>query len=199
MRNVRTQKIMFPTWWLRLLEKAFSSPASPSLFKMYSRYLDDKSQSLYKGLRVVVFLLWSQEDKSRPFVASSPTNGVESVKEGWISQNPYDTHYGDTHFYDYSSDCWNWTVYPKTRFASEYGFQSWPSFSTLEKVRLGFQTSLFTLLLFSEGSGSLPNELEHHNCCWINAVLGLVSGRWERSAWWWGGRGWNWTGSLLSG
>ncbi|XP_077671208.1 beta-mannosidase isoform X2 [Eretmochelys imbricata] len=75
-----------------------------------------------------------QEDKSRPYITSSPTNGKESVKEGWLSQNPYDTHYGDTHFYDYFSDCWNWTVYPKTRFASEYGFQSWPSFSTLEKV-----------------------------------------------------------------
>ncbi|XP_068537934.1 beta-mannosidase [Anas acuta] len=93
-------------------------------------YVKDYVLLYVKNIREIVLA----EDKSRPFVASSPTNGVESVKEGWISQNPYDTHYGDTHFYDYSSDCWNWTVYPKTRFASEYGFQSWPSFSTLEKV-----------------------------------------------------------------
>ncbi|XP_051475768.1 beta-mannosidase isoform X2 [Apus apus] len=93
-------------------------------------YIKDYVTLYVKNIREIVLT----EDKSRPFVASSPTNGLESVKEGWLSQNPYDTHYGDTHFYDYSSDCWKWTVYPKTRFASEYGFQSWPSFSTIEKV-----------------------------------------------------------------
>ncbi|KFO60594.1 Beta-mannosidase, partial [Corvus brachyrhynchos] len=93
-------------------------------------YIKDYVTLYVKNIREIVLT----EDKSRPFVASSPTNGLESVKQGWLSQNPYDTHYGDTHFYDYKSDCWNWTVYPKTRFASEYGFQSWPSFSTIEKV-----------------------------------------------------------------
>ncbi|CAM5139754.1 unnamed protein product [Natator depressus] len=93
-------------------------------------YFKDYVTLYVKNIREIVLA----EDKSRPYITSSPTNGKESVKEGWLSQNPYDTHYGDTHFYDYLSDCWNWTVYPKTRFASEYGFQSWPSFSTLEKV-----------------------------------------------------------------
>ncbi|NXH28316.1 MANBA mannosidase, partial [Myiagra hebetior] len=93
-------------------------------------YIKDYVTLYVKNIREIVLT----EDKSRPFVASSPTNGLESVKEGWLSRDPYDTHYGDTHFYDYNSDCWNWTVYPKTRFASEYGFQSWPSFSTVEKV-----------------------------------------------------------------
>ncbi|XP_069486792.1 beta-mannosidase [Ambystoma mexicanum] len=74
------------------------------------------------------------EDASRPFLASSPTNGEESIKEGWVSRDPYDPHYGDTHFYNYFDDCWSWKTYPKTRFASEYGYQSWPSFSTLQKV-----------------------------------------------------------------
>uniref|UniRef100_A0A669QRU7 Beta-mannosidase n=1 Tax=Phasianus colchicus TaxID=9054 RepID=A0A669QRU7_PHACC len=93
-------------------------------------YIKDYVMLYVKNIREIVLA----EDKSRPFVVSSPTNGLESIKEGWLSENPYDTHYGDTHFYDYSSDCWNWSVYPRTRFASEYGFQSWPSFSTLEKV-----------------------------------------------------------------
>ncbi|XP_069711079.1 beta-mannosidase [Phaenicophaeus curvirostris] len=93
-------------------------------------YIKDYVMLYVKNIQEIVLT----EDKSRPFIASSPTNGLESVKEGWLSQNPYDTHYGDTHFYDYSSDCWNWTVYPKARFASEYGFQSWPSFSTIKKV-----------------------------------------------------------------
>lgn len=38
------------------------------------------------------------------------------------------------HFYDYKMDCWNVSGYPKPRFASEYGFQSYPSFETLAEV-----------------------------------------------------------------
>ena len=29
-------------------------------------------------------------DVSRPFLSSSPTNGLESMKENWIAKNPYD-------------------------------------------------------------------------------------------------------------
>ena len=38
------------------------------------------------------------------------------------------------HFYNYNMNCWNVSGYPKPRFASEYGFQSYPSFETLSKV-----------------------------------------------------------------
>lgn len=75
-----------------------------------------------------------KEDQSRPFLVSSPTNGAESEQEGWVAANPYDPHYGDTHFYSYVLDCWDWRTFPRTRFASEYGFQSWPSLSTLRTV-----------------------------------------------------------------
>ncbi|XP_048365176.1 beta-mannosidase isoform X2 [Sphaerodactylus townsendi] len=95
-----------------------------------SIYSKDYVTLYIKNIREVVL----SEDKSRPYIPSSPTNGWKTVEEGWLSQNPYDTHYGDTHYYNYLSDCWNWTTFPRTRFASEYGFQSWPSFSTLAKV-----------------------------------------------------------------
>uniref|UniRef100_A0A6J0UK86 Beta-mannosidase n=1 Tax=Pogona vitticeps TaxID=103695 RepID=A0A6J0UK86_9SAUR len=95
-----------------------------------SVYFKDYVTLYVKNIREIVLA----EDKTRPFLASSPTNGVETVKEGWLAHNPYDTHYGDTHYYNYLSDCWDWTTYPRTRFASEYGFQSWPSFSTLAQV-----------------------------------------------------------------
>lgn len=85
-------------------------------------------------LKITVFL--PQGDKTRPFVPSSPSNGIETVAEGWVSRHPNSNQYGDVHFYDYDSDCWNWTVFPKARFVSEYGYQSWPSFSALEKVNL---------------------------------------------------------------
>lgn len=34
-------------------------------------------------------------DTSRPFVMSSPSNGQESVEEGYVASNPYDARYGD--------------------------------------------------------------------------------------------------------
>ncbi|PIK35662.1 putative beta-mannosidase isoform X2 [Apostichopus japonicus] len=69
-----------------------------------------------------------------PFVSSSPSNGKETETSGWIAGNPYDAHYGDVHYYDYVTDCWDLRSFPKTRFASEYGFQSWPSLESLKKV-----------------------------------------------------------------
>ncbi|XP_032366946.1 beta-mannosidase [Etheostoma spectabile] len=93
-------------------------------------YLKDYVTLYVNNIRAIV----QEEDQSRPFLVSSPTNGAESEQEGWVAANPYDPHYGDTHFYSYTLDCWDWRTFPRTRFASEYGFQSWPSFSTLQPV-----------------------------------------------------------------
>uniref|UniRef100_A0A3B4XJL7 Beta-mannosidase n=1 Tax=Seriola lalandi dorsalis TaxID=1841481 RepID=A0A3B4XJL7_SERLL len=95
------------------------------------RYVKDYVTLYVNNIRELV-----QEDQSRPFLVSSPTNGAESEREGWVAANPYDLHYGDTHFYSYTLDCWDWRNFPRTRFASEYGFQSWPSFSTLFQVSI---------------------------------------------------------------
>ncbi|XP_048452347.1 beta-mannosidase isoform X2 [Rhincodon typus] len=93
-------------------------------------YLNDYVNLYVSNIQEIVL----EEDRSRPYIASSPTNGEESIQENWVAKNPYDVHYGDVHYYSYTADCWDWTHFPKTRFASEYGFQSWPSFSTLERV-----------------------------------------------------------------
>ncbi|XP_025833417.1 beta-mannosidase-like [Agrilus planipennis] len=69
-------------------------------------------------------------DKTRPFLTSSPTNGIESDKEDYVARNPSSTHYGDVHYYNYVLDSWDVTIYPKPRFASEYGYQSLPSLKT---------------------------------------------------------------------
>ncbi|XP_053259923.1 beta-mannosidase isoform X3 [Podarcis raffonei] len=95
-----------------------------------SVYADDYVTLYVKNIREIVLA----EDETRPFITSSPTNGLESAKEGWLAHAPYDTHFGDNHYYNYVSDCWDWTTFPRTRFASEYGFQSWPSFSALAQV-----------------------------------------------------------------
>ena len=70
-------------------------------------------------------------DPGRRYLVSSPSNGLQSEKEGYIAANPYDPHYGDTHYYNYLADNWNMMTYPKTRFASEYGFQSLPALREL--------------------------------------------------------------------
>uniref|UniRef100_A0A673J3J8 Beta-mannosidase n=1 Tax=Sinocyclocheilus rhinocerous TaxID=307959 RepID=A0A673J3J8_9TELE len=93
-------------------------------------YVKDYVNLYVENIRDIVL----QEDSTRPFLVSSPTNGVESEKEGWVAKDPYDPHFGDTHYYSYYKDCWDWTAFPRTRFASEYGFQSWPSLSTISKV-----------------------------------------------------------------
>uniref|UniRef100_A0A6Q2XDM2 Beta-mannosidase n=1 Tax=Esox lucius TaxID=8010 RepID=A0A6Q2XDM2_ESOLU len=94
------------------------------------QYYTDYVSLYVDNIRAIVL----EEDGSRPFLVSSPTNGAESQWEGWVSRDPYNLHYGDTHYYNYTHDCWDWTALPRARFASEYGFQSWPSFSTLRKV-----------------------------------------------------------------
>lgn len=70
-------------------------------------------------------------DPERRYLVSSPTNGRKSEEDGYIAQNPYDPHYGDTHYYNYLADNWDQNIYPQTRFASEYGFQSLPSLKTM--------------------------------------------------------------------
>ncbi|KAK2826701.1 hypothetical protein Q5P01_020915 [Channa striata] len=95
-------------------------------------YINDYVKLYVNNIREIV----QDADQSRPFLVSSPTNGAESQREGWVAADPYDPHYGDTHFYSYVLDCWDWRTFPRTRFASEYGFQSWPSFSTLQPVSI---------------------------------------------------------------
>ena len=38
------------------------------------------------------------EDLSRPFVSSSPSNGMMTEEEGWVSENPSNTKYGDSQY-----------------------------------------------------------------------------------------------------
>lgn len=40
----------------------------------------------------------SKEDPSRPFLSSSPSNGPESAKEGYVASDPQDLHFGDGNF-----------------------------------------------------------------------------------------------------
>jgi len=96
------------------------------LTQMQADYAELYLNTIYPALRAT--------DTSRPFVPSSPSNGLIStdpIVGMW--GNPYSSDYGDVHYYNYNDDCTNVTFFPTPRFASEFGFQSHPSvFSWLE-------------------------------------------------------------------
>ncbi|CEG37999.1 hypothetical protein, variant [Plasmopara halstedii] len=74
-------------------------------------------------------------DSIRPFVDTSPSNGLYSIDpyvKRWGPSNG--VAFGDVHFYDYEKDCQDYRMYPHARFISEFGFQSWPSAASLHDV-----------------------------------------------------------------
>lgn len=112
-------------------EMAIAGPWWPEVL-LWNTNLRESYEKLYVDtIRTIVQIL----DPSRPILNSSPTNGPLSQSQPQsIARTPNDPKYGDIHHYDYLSDSFEWTNYPSTRFASEYGFQSYPSFTALTSV-----------------------------------------------------------------
>ncbi|KAK7495642.1 hypothetical protein BaRGS_00013089, partial [Batillaria attramentaria] len=75
-----------------------------------------------------------EEDPGRAYLTSSPSDGLESVKEGYVAKDPGSELYGDIHFYDYMMDQWVPDNFRIPRFASEYGIQAWCNYDTLLDV-----------------------------------------------------------------
>ncbi|XP_060074948.1 beta-mannosidase-like [Ylistrum balloti] len=96
----------------------------------FTRYKSDYL-TLYKGLMAP---LVAREDSSRPFILSSPGNGVESLQEGGVATEPWSELYGDIHEYKYLLPFYLDGTYRIPRFSSEYGLQAYPSYETLKKV-----------------------------------------------------------------
>ncbi|XP_070497078.1 beta-mannosidase isoform X2 [Chironomus tepperi] len=67
-------------------------------------------------------------DKNRKILVSSPSNGDWNKDRDiyGISMDPQSAHFGDIHFYPLNTNSWNPTTFHTARFASEYGFQSYP-------------------------------------------------------------------------
>ncbi|KFD62862.1 hypothetical protein M514_03652 [Trichuris suis] len=100
----------------------FHGTANKSTY--YSDYL-----TLYKDL--VGDIVSKVDLQSRPFVLSSPSNGVQTIKEGGISSNPNSEFYGDMHYYTLR-DMWISYLHPIARCISEFGLQSLPFVETLQ-------------------------------------------------------------------
>ena len=78
------------------------------------------------------------------FYASSPSNDALVDEPGqnlfihrWLDgglDSAFDGRYGDVRHYDYYSECTDTSLYPRGRFVSEYGWQSYPSLFTLAEA-----------------------------------------------------------------
>ncbi|CAG2181193.1 unnamed protein product, partial [Oppiella nova] len=93
-----------------------------------------------------------QEDNSRYYVSSSPSNGEADQLEDWVPKNGGDYHYGDYHNYEFFKPVWDWHVWGDGKFASEYGFQSYASAETM-----------LTALNASELTYPIGKALEHRD------------------------------------
>ncbi|XP_071101413.1 beta-mannosidase-like [Haliotis cracherodii] len=99
-------------------------------FHDYKRYYDDYVKLYVTTIKTIV----DREDPTRVYLSSSPSNGEDTEKEGWVAKNPQSELYGDIHFYNYAADLWNDSAFQIPRFASEYGIQAWCDIETLEDV-----------------------------------------------------------------
>ncbi|KAE9551151.1 hypothetical protein FO519_005638 [Halicephalobus sp. NKZ332] len=70
-------------------------------------------------------------DPSRPYLLSSPSNGINSEDAGGVGQDPNSEHYGDIHFYNEFINLWKDGSYSTPRCATEFGVQSIPSKNTM--------------------------------------------------------------------
>ncbi len=101
-----------------------------ALVKVYENtYKKDYVELYVNHIRKILL----EEDTTRPYVSSSPSNGLESERENWVAKDPYDNRYGDTHVY-IDGNLWDWKLFPSVKFSSEYGTESFPSLETLSQA-----------------------------------------------------------------
>ncbi|KAF7379903.1 hypothetical protein HZH68_016851 [Vespula germanica] len=103
---------------------------------LYSNWYGTGREDIYKNdyIKLYVNLIKKEVEKldpTRPFVVSSPSNGLYTKEYNYTGQNPYSNLYGDVHYYNYIRNGWDINQYPCSRFVSEYGFQSMPSIYTI--------------------------------------------------------------------
>ncbi|XP_017879617.1 beta-mannosidase [Ceratina calcarata] len=106
---------------------------------LYGNWYGTGAQQIYKTDYVKLYVDVIKEeverlDSTRPFVVSSPSNGLYTEKYNYIGEDPYSKFYGDVHYYNYFNNGWDVHQYPRVRFSSEYGFQSLPSIYTMLPV-----------------------------------------------------------------
>ncbi|MDP2437437.1 MAG: glycoside hydrolase family 2 protein, partial [archaeon] len=95
-------------------------------------YVIDYAQLYYTTILTTLL----EEDQTRPFRPSSPTNGMLTSSPPFVGiwGNPSNQSIGDLHYYNYDALCIDVSSFPNSRFVSEYGWQSFPSLQTWSPV-----------------------------------------------------------------
>nr|XP_012145222.1 PREDICTED: beta-mannosidase [Megachile rotundata] len=106
---------------------------------LYGDWYGTGTKSIYKTDYIKLYVnvikeIVNQLDSTRPFLVSSPSNGLYTEQYNYIGKDPYSMFYGDVHYYNYINNGWDVHQYPRPRFSSEYGFQSLPSIFTMLSV-----------------------------------------------------------------
>ena len=118
-------------------------------YSQYGRYKDDYIK-LYVN---IIKNITAAQDSTRPFAISSPSNGLKTEQEGYIAEDPDSSIYGDIHYYNYGSNGWDPKTFELTRFCSEYGYQSMPSFYSISEVSVPSDWNLIS---------QFSNHRQHH-------------------------------------
>ncbi|GFN78881.1 beta-mannosidase [Plakobranchus ocellatus] len=129
----------------------------------YSLYYKDYIELYVTTIKPVV----EAEDPSRQYLSSSPSDGAESVRQGYVAQDPGSELYGDIHSYDYAADQWNASVFRIPRMASEYGIQSWCNNESLADVFLPSDFDVDSKMVdhrqhHAMGNSQMKAEVEAH-------------------------------------
>jgi len=116
--------------------EAVKGVAQQKDYGMKMAYAADLTVLFDQGVRMA---LW-ETSPTAIFYASSPSNDAivdwpaEALyQHRWLG-NPFDPRFGDVRHYDYQSLCTLTDNFPRGRFVSEYGWQSYPSLHTLAPV-----------------------------------------------------------------
>ena len=71
-------------------------------------YLDDYRKLYVETIKGNLDTL----DPSRPYLASTPTNGKNTESQNWIATDPNDPKYGNVNYYNYTMNTWLTSNYP---------------------------------------------------------------------------------------
>uniref|UniRef100_A0A0N4ZUF7 beta-mannosidase n=1 Tax=Parastrongyloides trichosuri TaxID=131310 RepID=A0A0N4ZUF7_PARTI len=130
---------------------------------------NSKHKEEYKFFyKTVILNIVKKYDSSRPFILSSPSNGIESLNDGGISKNPMSEIYGDIHYYNDFSNLWNTSTFLIPRCSTEYGVQSYPDPVTMKQY-LGKEYKPFSDYLLSR----------QHHMAGEEALQGMIAGHFK--------------------
>ena len=97
--NNENEAALRQNWWIFNASK-FSFSFLKLHIGLVARYGTQSNFEVYKSDYIALYVdtirsVVTEEDRSRPFTVSSPSNGLRSEQDGYVSDNPGDERFGD--------------------------------------------------------------------------------------------------------